>query len=283
MKKLFTFLLVAICLVIMGNTADAQTSVFTDDFSTNTNATYTTSGVISSSAWSLSRSGADWGGRRNTSPTQLELTNDVGGTANVAGWAYAYVTLGTSFSSPFNSTLNTNTGLVTWNFNMRTNRSSALAGFSATTSYGMAYIIASTSNTPNTTGTGYAVVMGGGAANNMALIRFTGGIQGTRTTIIGFGNTPTNTTDYISVRLTYDPATDNWSLYTRDDGASAFADPAAGSLTQIGATTANNTYTGTAMTYTGAYWQGSTTATQTAFLIMFHVQLQHLQPHRQPA
>jgi hypothetical protein len=265
MKKLLLLFTAVLCIVLLGNTVNAQTTVFTDDFSTNQSATYTTSGVISSSSWSFNRSGTDWGARRNTSPAQLELTNDASATAQTAGWGFAYVTLGTSFSSPFSATLNTNPGIVTWNFNMRTNRTSALAGFSATTSYGMAYIIAATSNTPNTSGNGYAVVMGGGTNNNMALIRFTGGLQGTRTTIIGFGNTPTALTDYISVRVTYDPSNDNWALYTRDDGNTAFADPASGSLTQIGSATANNTYTGSAMSYTGAYWQGSTTATQTAF------------------
>ncbi|MEI6684067.1 MAG: choice-of-anchor D domain-containing protein, partial [Bacteroidota bacterium] len=251
-------------LVLFPSLGRGQTTVFTDDFSTNSNAAWTTSGAIGASSWSVTRSGADWGARRNTSPLQLEQTNDVGATANANGWVYSAVPLST-FSSPYTATLNANAGLVTWTFNFRTNRTSALAGFSSTTAYGMAMVLVSTSNTPNTSGSGYAVVMGGGTANNIALISFNNGLQGTRTTIIGYGNTPTNLTDYISVRATYNPTGNNWELYSRDDGSSAFADPTTGTLTQIGTTTANSTYTGTAMSYLGTYWQGSTSANQTSF------------------
>jgi len=79
MKKLFLLFILAFGMSYLGW---GQTTVFTDDFSTNTSATYTTSGAINASAWSVTRSGADWGARRNTSPQQLEETNDVGGTAN---------------------------------------------------------------------------------------------------------------------------------------------------------------------------------------------------------
>lgn len=249
--------------LLLASLASAQTTVFSDDFSTNTSATYTTSGAIGASAWSVTRSGADWGARRNTSPAQLEQTNDVGATANVAGWAFAATPL-SGFTSPYSTTLSSNPGVVTWTFNFRTNRTSALAGFSSTTSYGMAYILVSTSNTPDISGSGYAVVMGGGANNNIALIKYTSGLQGTRTTVIGFGGTPTNLTDYLSVKVTYDPSTNGWQLFSRDDGTTAFADPAAGTLTSIGTAT-DTTHTGTAMSYLGAYWQGSTVATQTAF------------------
>jgi len=103
-------------------------TVFTDDFSTNSSTSYTTSGAIGSSSWTVIRSGADWGARRNTSPLQLELTNDVGATANANGWVMASTPL-SSFSSPFITTLNSNSGIVTWTFNMRTNRTTALTGF----------------------------------------------------------------------------------------------------------------------------------------------------------
>lgn len=260
-----TFLLFS--LLLLSGQGWAQTTVFTDDFSTNTSTAYIQSGVLNTSAWTVATGGTanhDFGARRNTSPAQLELTNDAGFQAtNQFGWAFPTVTL-SSFSAPFNPTLGSNTGLITWTFNFRTNRTSALAGFGATSSYGMAMVLASTTNAA-TTGNGYAVVMGGGTANNIALIRYSSGLQGTRTTIIGYGNTPTAFTDYISVKVTYDPATNNWSLYSRDDGSSAFADPASGTLTQIGTATSNTTYTSTTMTYMGAYWQGSTGATQTSF------------------
>src|SRR3954466_9190249 len=84
-KLFFTLLLVAISFQVF-----SQTAVFSDDFSTNTSTTYTTTGAIGVSLWSVARSGNDWGGRRNISPQQLELTNDVGTTtANSNGWIFA--------------------------------------------------------------------------------------------------------------------------------------------------------------------------------------------------
>lgn len=253
-----------LALMIFGSICSfAQTTVFIDDFSTNQSATYTTSGAIGASAWSVTRSGADWGARRNTAPAQLELTNDVDATANVIGWTFAATPV-SGFTPPYNATLNLNPGLITWTFNMRTSRGSALAGFGATNSYGMAYILSSTSNTPNTTGNGYAVVMGGGGLNTISLITFTGGLQGTRAVVIAYAGAPAALTNYLSVKVTYNPIGDAWELFNRDDGNTAFADPAAGTLTSLGTAT-NSTYTATSMTYSGAYWQGSTAAAQTAF------------------
>jgi hypothetical protein len=260
MKKLFLLFILAFGMSYLGW---GQTTVFTDDFSTNTSATYTTSGAINASAWSVTRSGADWGARRNTSPQQLEETNDVGGTANALGWVYSSVPL-SSFSAPYNTTLSSNTGLITWTFNFRTNRTSALAGFTSNNSYGMAMILVSTSNTPNTTGSGYAVVMGGGGTNTIAIISFNNGLQGTKTTVVGFGGAPAALTNYMSVKVTYNPTNNLWELFNRDDGASGFNDPTTGTLTSLGTGT-NSTYTAVAMSYFGAYWQGSTSATQTTF------------------
>lgn len=169
--SLFQKLLFAFLLTFVSVSAWGQTTVFSDDFSANQSTAYTTSGAINTSSWSVNRSGADWGARINTSPAQLELTNDVGSTSNVLGWAFANTSL-SSFSSPYSTTLSSNTGLITWTFNIRTNRTSALGGFASTTSYGMAMVLAATNSSPNTNGTGYAIVMGGGTSNNIALIKF---------------------------------------------------------------------------------------------------------------
>ena len=261
--KTSTYLLLIFFFTCVSFYTHAQTTVFTDDFSTNTNATYTTTGAIGASGWSVTRSGADWGARRNTSPQQLELTNDVGATGNLNGWVFTSTTT-SSFSSPYNTTLSSNTGLITWTFNMRTNRTTALSGFGSTNTYGMAFILASTSNASNTTGSGYAVVMGGGTNNSVSLISFNNGLRGTRTTIVAFGGAPSALTNYMSVKVTYDPVSNSWQLFNRDDGSTGFADPLIGTLTSLGTGT-NSTYTGVVMSYLGAYWQGSTFATQTAF------------------
>ena len=246
------------------NGVKGQTSVFTDDFSTNQSTTYTTSGAIGSSAWSVLRSGADFGARRNTSPARLELTNDASGTSNVNGWVFAS-TSASSFSSPYNTTLSSNTGVVTWNFNMRQVRPDP-AGFSSG-SYGVAFILAGQSTTNNNTGNGYAVVLGqSGSTDAIRLVRYASGIQGTMTNIITSNTTGLTDfgAEYVSVRVTYTPSTNTWELFLRNDGASAFTDPTSGTLTSQG-TAVNNTHTGSSLTLMGAWWQGSTAATQTAF------------------
>ncbi|MBN1463868.1 MAG: T9SS type A sorting domain-containing protein [Paludibacteraceae bacterium] len=256
MKKLF--LLLSFCTFLF-SAMNAQTIVFTDDFSTNTSASWTTSGQIGSSAWYVSRSGDDWGARRNTSPEQLELTNDASGTANVIGWVFASV-LTSGFSSPYNTTLNLNTGTVTWYFNMRQIRTDP-AGFGST-SYGVAFILASSSSSPATNGSGYAVVLGqSGSTDYVRLAKYNNGLQGSLTDIIT-GSTDIGN-EYLSICVTYNPTNDQWELFVRNDGAS-FADPTSGTLPSQGTAT-DNDYVGIELLYLGGYWQGSTGGNQTAF------------------
>jgi len=75
MKHILKFLLLLV-LMIPALTGWGQITVFSDNFSTNTNASWTTSGQIGTSAWYVDRNADDWGARRSTSPEQLELTND---------------------------------------------------------------------------------------------------------------------------------------------------------------------------------------------------------------
>ena len=260
-----TALLLALFLVLLlSGISEAQTTVFSDDFNTNQDATFTTSGAIGASAWSVARSGADFGARRNISPAQLELTNDVDATLNANGWILAS-TPSSSFTSPYNTILNSNPGLVTWTFNMRQVRPDP-AGF-ASGSYGVAFILAGTSNTNNNTGSGYAVVLGqSGATDSIRLTRYSGGIQGTLTNLIvsNTGGLADFGAEYLSIKVTYTPAIETWELFLRNDGVSAFADPAAGSLTSQG-TIVDSTSTGSSLPLMGAWWQGSTAISQLAF------------------
>src|SRR4030095_949578 len=228
------FLFAVLWVLLLNGTTQAQTTVFTANFSTNQSATYTTGGAIGASVWSVTRSGADFGARRNTGPAQLELTNDVDATANANGWVLVS-TPSSSFTSPYNTILNSNPGVVTWTLNMQQVRLDP-AGFGSG-SYGVAFILAGTSNTNNNTGSGYAVVLGqSGITDPIRLARYSGGIQGTLTNII-VSNTPGLAdfgAEYLSIKVTYTPATETWELFLRNDGASAFADPAAGSLTSQG-------------------------------------------------
>lgn len=252
------FFISLLALMLTAGKGWGQITVFTDNFSTENSETWTTTGPIGESDWSVSRSGADWGARRNTTPEQLELTNDASATANVNGWVFASVNISTSFDAPYNTTLSSNIGLVTWTFNIRQIRSDP-AGY-AVGSYGAAFILAGTSTTPQTTGSGYAIVYGqSGTTDPIRLATYNNGLQGTLTNIIT-SNTIGLTdfgAEYLSVKVTYTPSTNTWELFLRNDGGSAFADPESGSLTSQG-TVVNSTYTGTSLGYMGAYWQGST-------------------------
>jgi hypothetical protein len=242
----------------------AQVAVFQDDFGANQSDSWTFTGSIGATDWTGVRSGADWGCRRATSGA-LQLTNDASATANANGWAFAYVDASTDYSAGYNTTLSSNTGELNWYFNMRQIRTDP-SGFGAG-SYGVAYVIACSNTAAATSGNGYAVVLGNtGSTDPIRLARFSSGLQGTLTDMIA-SNTSGLTdfgADYLSVRVKYTPSTNTWELYLRNDGGSAFADPASGTLTSQG-TLVNSTHTGTALNYMGAYWQGSTTASQTAF------------------
>src|SRR5215204_935413 len=156
--KRFTNMAAAIFgILLLSAAVFAQTTVFSDDFNSDNSTTYTTGGTIGTSAFSVTRSGADFGARRNTAPAQLELTNDAGATTNVNGWTFAGTSTG-AFASPYSTILSSNPGLVTWTFNMRQIRLDP-AGFTSG-SYGVAFVLASTSTNAFTSGNGYAVVLG---------------------------------------------------------------------------------------------------------------------------
>lgn len=265
MKKKYTciFSTLLFFVTLSSEKSFAQTTVFSDDFSTNTNAAYTTSGAIGASSWNVLVQNADWGARRNTSPLQLELTNDASAAVNASGWALASTDMSV-FSAPYNTTLNLNTGAVTWNFNIRQIRTDP-AGMGSG-SYGAAFILAGTSTTTRTAGTGYAITYGqSGATDPVRLIEYTAGL-GTSSNIITSNTTGLTDfgAEYLSVRVIYTPSSNTWELLLRNDGAAAFADPAAGVLVSQG-TAVNSTYTGTPLALMGAFWNGSTAGGQTAF------------------
>ena len=240
------------------------TTVFSDDFSTDQGSGFTTSGRIGNSRWIVTRSGDDFGARIHNDV--LTLTNDASpNVSNGNGWVFVS-TPTTAFSTPYNPTLKSNTGVVTWTFNMRQSRT-ALGGFSFG-SYGVAFIIGCTSTDVYTSGDGYAIVLGNpGTPDPVRFVKFTGGISslGTSNTDLIVAGPPLNDprNNYMSIRLTYTPSTNTWELFGRNDGSSGFADPTSGTLTLLGMVV-NDTYTDVPLNFMGAYWQGSIGANQTS-------------------
>lgn len=182
------------------------------------------------------------------------LTIGSGGTGPVNG--AAYVTGSTStYASPYTATLSSNTGVVTWTTNFRWNRASSNNPAVPVTSgaYGSAIVLAGSSATL-TGGNGYAIIYGSsGTPDPIRLVAYTGGVIGGTLTDIctSATNDLANTNNYASIRVTYNPATNAWSLFVRDDGTSAWADPISGVTAQKGSTTTNSTYTGSSLTTFG--------------------------------
>lgn len=244
-----------------------QVVVFSDDFTDNTSSTWFTSGNINGSPWVVYRPGDDWGARRNTSPTQLELTNDVGTNTNFNGYCLVS-TPASDFPAPYNTTLS-NGGIITWSFNMRQIRTDP-GGFNSG-SYGVGFILAGQTATNNTTGNGYAVVLGTNASSTdpIRLVRYVTGLDdnadltdilvSNTSGLTDFGN------NYLSIKVTYNPCAGGvWELFVRNDGGTSFMDPLSGTLVSQGTAT-DNTHTGTALNMMAAYWQGSTGGNQPAF------------------
>jgi hypothetical protein len=252
------------CLFILCLRVSGQV-VFSDDFSEFASPDYVTTGNLNGSAWSVYRSGIDWGARRHDNPFQLEISNDISGSGNLAGYCFT-ATPTTDFASPYNPVL-INGGVVTWTFNMRQPRTDP-GGFDAA-SYGVAFILAAETATTNTTGAGYAVVLGqGGSTDPVRLVRYTDGISGNATLTNIIASNTAGLADlgdqHLSVKVVYNPCLGGvWELFLRNDGTS-FADPLSGTLTSQGTAT-DNTHTGLSLAMMAAYWQGSVTASQAAY------------------
>ena len=109
-----------LALTVLAATGWGQTTIFSDNFGTSRGSNYSTSaGAIGTdSNWLLTRSGADWGARINGGI--LDLSNDASGTANANGWIFGYRDI--NALAGWNTTLSSNTGTITWEFNMRQTR-----------------------------------------------------------------------------------------------------------------------------------------------------------------
>lgn len=165
----------------------------------------------------------------------------------------------------YNTTLSSNTCVLTWAFNMRQTRGNP-SGF-GNNNYGIGAVLAG-SNNDLSSGTGYAVVLGNsGNSDPIRLIRYTNGLDGTLNNIISasdFGN------NYLDVRVTYDPSTDTWELFYSNQGSTGpFGDPTL-AATSAG-TAVDATYTGSAHGAIGCYWNHATGGTESGRFDNFYV------------
>ncbi|MBI5542136.1 MAG: fibronectin type III domain-containing protein [Bacteroidia bacterium] len=271
--SIFMTIIIIVPLFIKAQT----TTVFSDNFNTSMGTGYTTSqGTIgSSTSWLMKTASSSFEAKIDGGILNLKTS----GTGSGAIYAYTNTS---SFSAPYTTQLNSNIGVVTWTFNMRQIRTDP-SGMSSG-SYGAAVILASsTSNVLSSTGSsggiGYAVYFGtSGSTDPIYLARYSNGIRSGTITPIITSNTSGLTdfgADYLSVKVTYNPSSNSWELFLRNDGSTAFSDPSSGTLISQGTAT-NNTYTGTSLGFMGAVWNGSSTANQTAFFDNFKVTVKKL-------
>lgn len=231
-----------------------QTTVFTDDFN---RAAVSPGGTPSMTYNNTIAAGVTVS---TNGSTNLRIAN-----TTTSGVSYVYGTTST-FSAPYATTLSSNTGLVTWTFNFRWNRASSNnPAVPASGAYGQAIVLGASGSNFTSGTTGYAIVYGSASTPDpIRLVRFNGGVTGTLTNVISSGaNDIANTNNYVSVRVTYDPSTNTWALFLRDDGTSSWADPSAGVTTQIGSNTVDNTYTGSALANFGFLWSHANSAGST--------------------
>ncbi len=230
-------------------------------YTTTTTSTGSASSTGATSRASL-QSGADYALQilsGNTSATP---------TAQTAGATYVTGSL-SNYNSLFKSTLNTNVSPVTWTFNMKTNRTTALSGFAAS-NYASAVVLAGTNAALHNSGNGYAVVLiKGTTTNTIRLVKYTNGLGGTQT-LLAAPSTDflTSNTNWASVKVVYNPTNHQWRLFLRSDGTTANADFSS-VTTQSGSTIADSAYSKTASNVFGFFFNHSATTSPTSNTALF--------------
>lgn len=267
----------------------AAVSVYSETFAapSSTSWSYGNGVPINTSVWSTYANG-NFGSRINGG--RLEINSRRNSSAH--GQGFAYVECGGAASqfnnSIYNPVLGDNGALVTWTFNMRKSPSNATTngGFSCSSSssqngitIGLGFILgtnsasgilSSTGNcNPTGTSVGYAVLHGGN--NRIRLVRFENSIHNGTLTNIAESQTLTYS-NYHSVRVTFDPNTNTWTLTVRSDGANSFADPAAGNY-GVPSSGVDATHTSIALNYMGGYFQagciGNCDDASTGYIALF--------------
>jgi hypothetical protein len=211
-------------------------------------------------------SGSSAGSTATILSNQLRIPNN---TTTAAGYTYVTGTTPISYNGDnvYNTTLEKNIGVLTWSFNFRTGRSTTLDGFGAG-QFGIATILCTDDIDPQKSpSTGYAVYY---INNQVYLVYFNNTLSSYY--VIAQINPSGLAQDYYSARVTYDCGAAKWNLEVRDDGASAFSDPATGIYTlQSGWGVNPFTTSPTPMPYFGWLWNFGTTATvQSAFFDNFN-------------
>lgn len=175
--------------------------------------------------------------------TDYQRPNGPGTNPTLFGQAFLSADTSTAFTPGYNPILSQNTGLVTWSFNVSNQDGSFNNHFSCVLASTMAYPYKSDQEFAH----GYALNGGGMVGNRMVLKRFDYGLGGGSEILIditdGLGPLP----DKGSFRITFDPASAEWSLY--GETGPNYSDPA--SVQNLLGTAVDDTYTHSETRYFG--------------------------------
>jgi hypothetical protein len=204
------------------------------------------------------------GGAGIVGSSYLQLTNSATG-GNGAGRVFVTAPTAT-YGGGYNTTLSANTGrVIEWTVNLRYVPQGQAGGFNSGKP-ALAFVLGATS-ADLTTASGYALAIGhNGKSDRIQLMKFANGlVADANLTAVVAAPTPNlaGVSDYASARVRYDQTTSQWSLYVRDDGATAWADPTSGVTGLIGAAT-DSTYTNLDLSQFGYLWGYGSAGTQVA-------------------
>jgi hypothetical protein len=168
-----------------------------------------------------------------------------------------------SVASQYSPVLNSNSGQLTWSFNVRQSRTNP-SGFDGN-NYGVALVLAASSDDLlASTTTGYAVVVGNSSTPDpFRVVRFSGGM-GKNSSLTNVFTTNTDYgTAYLTLRVSYFPDDDSWTLEASTN-TTTFQDPSQATTFKAIGTGTDGTYTGTSLPYLGCLWNHATTPAEAA-------------------
>jgi trimeric autotransporter adhesin len=261
-KSSHFFLLTFIALFLFGISTKAQTTVFSEDFN---RAGYSPGGTPLMD-W-VTGSTASPSGIAQFTGTGAEYSLQISNPSSLATTAAPSRTFVTgtlsTFLSPFAPVLSSNTDLVTWTFNVLARRPSSPPRGFGDTQTGYAVILAMTGSDPtNLTTNGYAVTIKStgpsSGTNAIRLVRFKNGLISNANTDSIIGVFPIGNVNWASVKVTYTPTTNAWSLFVSDDGLLTNPEDPNVVFTQVATSAIDATYTSDLMTNFGFFWNEGT-------------------------
>ncbi len=226
-----------------GSTSATQTAnvtVLTDNFSRGNNNNLGSTMLAGNIFWQETET---------ASPNSISLSDSRMKLASTtSGRDFAFVNL--SQLGGYVTQYSTADTTLVWAFNMRQTRADPSG--QDNNNYGIAYILGK-STSDLASGNGYAVLLGqSGSGDAIRLARFTGGVIGNaRFTNIVSGGDYAN--QFLSIRVTFQPATNTWSLFTDSNSVSFPQSDPRNTLMQIGSAV-DNSFTNEQLAYSGALW-----------------------------